>query len=654
MPIRNSQKEISFVNGIQSKNTMQDFLSSHDHIEAYLQNILLDCFNMNPQYGRADYRRDSETLSRRFSHEGLSFATKTMPQLFNNLLRYLETGISDYPGFRKRGTEYPVFLRQLFGPIYENPLSDNAVICMKCLYQLCVAFKKLKGPYKQGVLVKQLDDFVSTDRELGNLSLEDMDMAILTKALHLITQVLEGVDPFDPAQSERFLPRPGPGATNKPTKPHERFRPHVMYTQLQSAFDYAEWFSCLPSYYNGSKATLIGNGRDEIDTLLANIQLATCVTSRFKFVHKEFGKARGICIENLEMQWLQQGIRNALYTVIENHPLTKGYVSFTDQSINAGLALLASRVDSGYDLATIDMKEASNRIWRKLVEFLFSGNQNLLKALLTLSTRVIDMPNDVPYEAKFILANMYAPMGSALCFPVMGLVHFALVKSIISMVSPQHINDIPVWVYGDDIILPKIYAQEVFDKLPVYGMKLNRDKSFVNSNFRESCGENAYNGISITPVRFKSIVHNPLLISDVVTALENEYRLRKGGYLQTAAYIRRELLSQRDLRADALPTVGPKSSVLGWIRDQDDATVYKSFKHLKRRWNSRYQRYEYKARVIVEKLDDSPPVLDCEYYLRKQVVSPKLSARAISGCPLGPRVRWKWLPDSAFDRLTYR
>lgn len=644
MGTRNSHSIDFLDNGIQSSE-YKVFCDSHDHSVTYTLCILEDCFNMNPLYGRTDYLRDKNTILRRYTHEGLSFLTKTLPGLFDSLLNYLETGNSAYPSFKlKHGAVYPVFLQRLLRPIYEDHTSEHTVLCMKCLYQLCAAFEKLKGPYKQGVLIKQLDEFVETDNSLSK-EWSDDQMIVLRKARNLISKIIAGLNPFDVAQSELFLPRPGPGATNSPTRKHMRYRPHVDYPQLTEFFKYDEWYSSQSLNYRGYKGTLLSSSVDEASGSVRITQ--SLPTSRFKFVHKKFGKPRCICIEQLEVQWLQQGLRRALYSVVENHPLTKGYVSFTDQSINGLKALQASTAHGVH--STIDMSSASDRISRDLVEYLFGDNEELCKSLLSLSTRIIELPKDIPYKRKYLMAKKFAPMGSALCFPVMALVHFALIKSIISTKVPQHVNDIPVWVYGDDIILEKAHTDCVFEQLPGFGMKLNLKKSFKNSLFRESCGVHAYNGVIITPTRLKSIVSTPLSVNEVVSALRNESDLYYKGFRCTAQLIRSDFLKFKELRANNFPYVGRKSAILGWIRDDVDAQRLGRHQWPRtRRWNEHWQRLLYKCRVIVDlKDDDCPPICEDEYYLRKQVENP-LETRKIDELSDGLSIHWKWLPDSAF------
>jgi hypothetical protein len=512
---------------------------------------------------------------------------------------------------------------------------------MQQLYQLCAAFKKLKGPYRQCVLDEQLVDFVNVDSELRYLELDNEALRpILSHAKRTITAVLEGLDLFDPDQSEMFLPRPGPGATNTPTKAHMRFQPHVKYTKLQEVFKYDEWF--YTPYYppRGVRPWDLRVGRPS----RPEPKLEFEPTSRLKFVPKTFSKARGICIEQLETQYLQQGIKNALYYRLERHPLTKGRVNFTDQSINGRLALYAS---SNRKLATIDMSAASDRISRKLVKYLFSGNEPMLNALLALSTETIELPDTISFITDFPCAK-FAPMGSALCFPVMALVHFALIKAILVLSTTSRDNLSHVYVYGDDIIVPTECVQAVYDWLPMFGMKLNTSKSFHRSLFRESCGVHAYNGVDITPVRFKSVVKDPPRYNELISALKNEQALFYKGFKETARLIRQQIYKVSGFRASQFPVVSPKSPILGWIREDGDAPRTRYSQVSRRRWNADTHQLEFRVRVMTPKLDDLPPLGESEGYLRKLVTRVREDAKDVGGSCDELRIRHRWLPESAF------
>jgi hypothetical protein len=62
----------------------------------------------------------------------------------------------------------------------------------------------------------------------------------------------------------------------------------------------------------------------------------------------------------------------------------------------------------------------------------------------------------------------------------------------------------PVYVYGDDLILPSRHAKRVIAALHGLGLRVNVKKSFIHGHFRESCGVDAYHGVDATaPCRLK-------------------------------------------------------------------------------------------------------------------------------------------------------
>jgi hypothetical protein len=503
------------------------------------------------------------------------------------------------------------------------------------LYQLCYAFKKLKGPYKKGAIQKQLLDFQTVDESLPDLSEGETSAfcdSIINGAKDLISKVVKGLDPFDRNQSHLFTPRPGPGATNTPTELHERFRPNMGYHLVNGVFKHDEWFNPLNMHPQSSRWDLrVWPKRNAVT------KTRFAPTARLKFVNKTYSKARSICIEELEVQWLQQGLRQALYQRCETHPLTRGYVNFTDQSLNAALALRSS---GDLEYATIDMSAASDRIPRTLVSRLFSGNPNLLKGLMILSTKRIELKREFGIP-KILMCKKYAPMGSALCFPVMGLVHWALIQSLALNAMPS--LKVPVWVYGDDIIVPTHLYEMVTRYLPLFGMKINEDKSFANSHFRESCGMHAFQGVDITPTMFKSIVKFPPRNEDLVSALENEAALFKKGFTKTASFVRAQILHFRQFGAKYFPVVESESPILGWIRDKGDAHPGIN---LPVRWNDEPPMLLRKYKVLEPRLEKSPLLCDVDGYLRWHIIRNCDEARYVGGSSQGLQVRTRWMPDS--------
>jgi hypothetical protein len=241
----------------------------------------------------------------------------------------------------------------------------------------------------------------------------------------------------------------------------------------------------------------------------------------------------------LETQFLQQALKRFMYKRIESHPLTKGLVNFVDQGINGRLALEAS--STGH-YATLDMSAASDRVSRTLVRYLFHDCPEMRDALIATSTRTISLPDKLIDFIDDLPGAKFAPMGSATCFPVMALIHFVLIKAILALsVIPRELTR-EIYVYGDDIIIRAECVEAVFAYLPFFGMKFNTEKSYVHSQFRESCGMHAFRGVEITPAFFKHVpdYHSPRDV--VLSLLKLESQLFKSGFKATARYLRTQLL----------------------------------------------------------------------------------------------------------------
>lgn len=522
------------------KKTYVDSSCEIESIKDILLSLLRQCTITFDAYSETDYLKDSSEVVTRLKNEGVSFATRTLPRLAEGLFEYLEYGCGNYQGFALVASKYPFFLKRLFRLVYKKHPNVDAIAM---IYQFSVAFKKLKGPYRNEELSSQLREFIDVDKELSHIKYGEAENLILDHARMFITELFSDVQEDPNIFYENVIPRPGPGATNT-KRPHElRFKPAKIYKRVDEIFPVYDWFYHSYNQMAWDIPHLRNLYKDVVDES----------TSRFKFVDKVVGKARGICIEENEVQFMQQGVKNFLYKWIETHPLTAGKINFSDQSINASLALKSS---FSKEHATLDMKEASDRIPRNLVYELFKDVPILCDALMGLSTRIISFP--IEFGIEPINTFKYAPMGSGLCFPIMSLTHYALIKAILhlSMHSDDSIDDI--FVYGDDIIVKSETAQAVFDWLPRFGMKFNVKKSFVKSHFRESCGTHAYNGVDITPVYFKYTT----VLSDAPTVLQslisNEYDLWKKGYWTVCADLRQKC------RVDRYVSVS--CNAVGWKR----------------------------------------------------------------------------------------
>ena len=382
-----------------------------------------------------------------------------------------------------------------------------------------------------------------------------------------------------------MLPKPGSGATNTPLDYHMRFQPHVIYGQLADTFQYPLWFYTNALDFKANVETYFNLARLEYPK------------SRLKFIHKYVGKPRGICIEENETQWCQQAVKGLLYKHIESHPMTKGYINFTDQKVNQLLAITSSADRS---MSTIDMSEASDRISRNLVFSLFRDT-SLLRYLDAVSTRIISFPEEV--RGGELLVNKFAPMGSAVCFPIMAVVHWALCKAIVQLAMPGDTRKLSkrIYVYGDDIILPSECAETIFEFLPHFGMKLNKEKSFFSSHFRESCGVHAYKGHDITPVYNNYTLTNKSKRDStcLLSLIAKEALYHQKGYSATAAVVRDRI---RDVYGP-VPFGAPSSKLLCFKRTEEFDRCISQYGYAPTRYNVDLQTYEMRVRCVVPRLE---------------------------------------------------
>lgn len=592
--------------------------------------LLTDSFNTLDVYSLADYTRDVSTIENRIDNEGIGFAALIMPVLSQGVFDYLEHGYGSYDGFSCTVGGYPHFLKGVFRIVYNSDKFAEKVVAnaINCIYQVSVFTKKISGDYKVEKLTEQYQNLLETD--IGNASvferLDNDAFQVLETARYYCRRFTANLD-FD----RGFIPRPGPGATNTPVPKSLRYKPLKYFSQHQAMFPYEEWFYSHP-WDIVTEACGDRSFREITRTPIDE------PTARAHFVPKVYSKARSICIEENESQFLQQAVSAGLREHVRHSELN-GHVEFNDQSINALHALNAS-VDK--ENCTIDMSEASNRVPRDVVSWVVQDNTLLHNGLMALSTRWMEPPRDLAASFQKHKLFMFAPMGSGLCFPVMSLMHYFLIAAIVMRVHHHDVRS-ELYVYGDDIVLPSRYAQAVFDHLPKFGMKLNRSKSFVKSNFRESCGTHAYNGMDITPVFLRKTISSGKAITEsIVSALSTEYLLFKKGFTTTASVLRRQV---RNVWKNEVPYVLDESGLFGFkrpntfIANRPDTAGAKR----KTKWHKDYQCYV-ERRQILKTLSDEPTEIDSQNqaYLRwltTQAQSPTLFQDGSTQITTG----WDWV-----------
>lgn len=401
-------------------------------------------------------------MRKRAKKYGLHFFHVLLPGLGKDLEKALDTGHLDVtaPTFKlKKGTALPRFLYELFIRVfeYDGYIRDEPEKIVE-LRQLTLMFYKFEMPFDS----KQLDEAIT--------SFIERDASVKTDAwphnLWKVSIFFKRLLPDDPMD---IRPHHASGASAVRVSNLNKRRVRRYYPSLMGTYDFSYFF----------------HSKDHAEAwLAAHKRMETAKTmSKLTFVPKDSRGPRSICMEPHELMFIQKGLQAKIYDYIEEESPAKGYINFTDQSINRRLAQYGS-VDGS--LATIDLKDASDLVSWSLIKELVDSEW--LEALTASRSASVLTP-----VGEFEL-NKYAPMGSALCFPIEAMLFYSIARTV----APQ------VWVYGDDIIVAKEFCNDVIEALESYGLKVNHGKTLQRGFFRESCGGDYYRGKPINYIKCKS------------------------------------------------------------------------------------------------------------------------------------------------------
>ncbi len=440
--------------------------------------------------------RDAEEIQHRCEHEGLSFLTITLPTLSDALERGLENGLLTCPTHFSRNGSLPRLLGGFFRRVFARtgePLLDPCIESILAIRQICRFFKKLKiscSPERELMAVRH---YLEVEAELGLLtpSLRREDNTLDKISRIIWSQVFPEIDPI------QLVCQHGPGVTADRLLSNERNR--IRQWSDRAELNFPSDLHAYPNYGYAAESTGISACNNGVNFLSVRDEPSV----RVVFVPKTQTAPRVIAIEPSFVQYMQQSMLHHIVPILESHALTRNSIRFTDQSRNQELARRSS-VDKS--LATLDLKDASDRVHFLLVSRIFEGS-GILEHLEDSRSLHATLPT-----GQNVVLNKFASMGSALCFPVEAMVFYTLIQTCMhdqddvrpSSSSIRHYSDL-IDIYGDDIIVPVEYADVVVRKLEAYGLRVNVNKSFRHSLFRESCGGDYYNGISVKPVYARQV-----------------------------------------------------------------------------------------------------------------------------------------------------
>lgn len=239
-----------------------------------------------------------------------------------------------------------------------------------------------------------------------------------------------------------------------------------------------------------------------------NFTFKICDYNRYAEVPKTAKKNRSIALEPRGNEYLQLGAGE----LIRRRLKTRAGINLWTQEKNQRIAMWASRDDS---CTTLDLSSASDRISRKLVEFLLPRFWFvLLDDLRVPVTKVAD---------AYIPLEKMASMGNGFSFALESLVFASLIVGVVGEeVFRSRIEEFAI--YGDDLIFPTEFFLDIQLLLTLVGCKVNRKKTFFRGPFRESCGVDYYDGYDIRPLSLKK---EPTRAFELVIVYNRFYRLFK-------------------------------------------------------------------------------------------------------------------------------
>lgn len=463
-------------------------------VEAILRQLSLDL--------DLSVERDIERIRYRCEHEGLSFLTITLPQLSDALERGIETGTFTCPSSFARHGRLPRFLGGFFKRVFNKDgrlLDEPCPFTIGGIRQVSRFFKKLKLGCSPRRNAEAIQHFIEVEGELRRMTpfIEREDNVLDKISGILWSQVFPEPDYLD------FVCHHGPGVTADRLLSNDRWR--IRYWPQRSELTFPSDLHCYPNYGIAAAAGGMREG-DICENGVKYLELREEPPVRVVFVPKTQMTPRVIAIEPSHMQYIQQSIKDYSYTVLETHPLTRDSVRFTRQDANQRLAYKASK---DRRLATLDLKDASDRVHLHLVQRIFKTS-GLLEYLEDARSLHATLPNGTN-----IVLTKYASMGSALCFPVESMVFYTLVQSAMHILDGRRPSSRSIRrysrmidIYGDDIIVPVEYTDFVVKYLESYALKVNVSKSFKASAFRESCGADFFDGVPVNPIYAREVPYD--------------------------------------------------------------------------------------------------------------------------------------------------
>lgn len=339
---------------------------------------------------------------------------------------------------------------------------------------------------------------------------------------------------------------------------------------------------------------------------------------KLAIVPKDKRGPRVICTQPSGLMWIQKGQQRLVEGVIESSPLLRSRrlyrgttigssIKFDNQEQNGSLALESSRTR---EFSTIDLKDASDLVSAGLVRFLCNKrNAQYLFCSRSSHVKIAD---------ELVKLHMFAPMGSAMCFPVESLVFWCIATAatlVLGGVTYKFLqqtrspykwltnNLSEVFVFGDDMLVRREVTSYVCERLMGVGFIPNTRKTFCEGFYRESCGVDAYRGERLDIARLQ----RPSLtsMSDAYATIDLSNRLRSYGMINTAEWLEIQINSFLGFNL-AVGNYGQSLYRRSWPDGANASSLALSHNirfNCRIRFNTRYQRWDAMSVIVRPRVD---------------------------------------------------
>ena len=422
----------------------------------------------------------------RLANEGVSFLTKSLPELSKAVLAGLETGRIKLPTCFARSKRtfsryFQVWLTHIFdrdGYVKDNPCATS----IKKIRQFCDYLYKLALPFdkkSEEAAYKKVQE-IEAENKTRSSAVSYAWLDKLKKLFNSKYQSLANSNILDVLESNR------PRYTSGAFFGSEKIKlPVTAYKSMPSSIIGL----CSPEF-----KSISGYFRSYVNRHEQVAYVREGKVSKTLLVPKDSRGPRLISKEPLHLLKLQMSYFDYMVKTLEK--VSRNRINFLDQNINRGLALESSLSRQN---CTLDLKDASDRVLFTVCNYIF-GDSPFIRWFLNNVRSTETIVNGI----KIPLYKL-SGMGSGLTFPTMALlIHLSVCASVIDRTGLPYAKVAPrIYVYGDDIICPRAWYAYAVEGLRSSGLEVNISKSFSESHFRESCGGDYYKGINVTPVRLK-------------------------------------------------------------------------------------------------------------------------------------------------------